>query len=24
LLPMLYNDRQSYVDRMTSIVRIRH
>jgi len=24
LLPMLYNDKQSYVDRMTSIVRIRH
>jgi len=24
LLPMLYNDRQSYVERMTSIVRIRH
>lgn len=24
LLPLLYNDQQSYVERMTSIVRIRH
>jgi hypothetical protein len=24
LLPMLFNDKQTFVDRMTSIVRIRH